>query len=778
MKETQNSLDGGTYRKGIPALNDSIRILLVEDFPPDVELTKREIIKTLKSCIFRLVETQEEYVAALKEFKPDIIITDYHLPHFDGLTALKLAIEQVPLTPIIVLTSAINEDTAVDCMKKGAVDYVIKEHIKRLGQAVVHALEEKQSRIERHQAKETLRESEERFRSLYENSSMGIYRTSPEGHILMANPAAIRILGFDSFQELAQRDLETSGFKNTQQRKEFRLRIEHDGYISGFESIWLKKDGSPVYIQESARALRNEKGDILYYDGTFEDITTQKKAKEALALLSHTVKSIGECISITDLKSTILFVNEAFTKTYGYSELDVLGKSIDIILCDNTVNPSMMLSETLKGGWQGELNSKRKDGTVFPVFLSTSTVYDDGGSPIALVGVATDLTEQKKLQSQILQAQKIQSIGTLAGGVAHDFNNILGIIFGYTSLIEKKHTDPEMLANGIAAINQAAERGAALVRQILTFARKTETSFQPLSIPDLGHELLSMLKQTFPKTITFLESYENDLPEIIADRTQMHQVLLNLFVNARDAMPHGGTIKLRAELQSKKIVQKRFPSADQETYMCLTVSDTGEGMDETTHLRIFDPFFTTKDTGKGTGLGLSVVYGVMQTHRGYIDVESQLGYGTTFLLFIPTSSNPITEMDQEVTTEGKVLKGSETVLIVEDEVFLVDIIRSILDSNGYQIYIAQDGEEALETYQHHKDEIDIVLTDIGLPKISGIDVLKKLKQINPEIKVLLASGFILPETKVEIQQLGAIGFIQKPYLPQELLAEIRKAIDA
>jgi PAS domain S-box-containing protein len=757
-------------------MDDSIRILLVEDFPPDVELAKREIIKTIKSCKFHVVETQEEYLNALKEFKPDLIITDYNLPRFNGLAALKLAITHTPLTPVIVLTSAINEDTAVECMKSGAMDYVIKEHIKRLGQAIVHALDEKKSIYERHRAEEALRESEERFRSLYENSTIGIYRTTPDGQIVMANTAAVRMLGFNSFDDLAKRNIEISGFNTIEHRKEFRSRVEYDGSLSGFESVWLRKDGTPINVRESARAIRNEKGEVLYYDGTFEDITTQKRAIEALTLLSHTVKSIGECISITDLNNKILFVNDAFTKTYGYSEQELLGKSIDIIHGDDVVNNNTILTETLKGGWQGELLNKRKDGTIFPVYFSMSIVQDEHGHPIALVGIATDLTEQKKLYNQILQVQKFQSIGTLAGGVAHDFNNILGIILGYTSLIEKNNS-PEVLSNGIAAINQAAERGAALVRQILTFARKTETSFQPLFIPHLIHELLSMLKQTFPRTITFLESYEKDLPGIIADRTQIHQVLLNLCVNARDAMPNGGTIIIRVGLQSKSNVQKHFLTADQEMYMRLTISDTGEGMDESTRLRIFDPFFTTKDTGQGTGLGLSVVYGVVQSHHGFIDVESQPGYGTTFSIYLPCSTTQKVEQDQKVTHEKNGVRGTETILIVEDEIYLLDIIQSTLESYGYHVHIAQDGEEAIEIYTRYKNEIALVLSDIGLPKISGIEVLKKLKQINPQVKVILASGFVMPETKIEIHQLGASSFIQKPYLPKELLAKIRQVID-
>lgn len=263
-------------------MNEIIRVLIVEDLPTDVELAKREISKTVKSCSFHHVETREDYLAALEEFQPDLIIADYRMPRFDGLTALKLAQERVPLTPVIILTGAINEDTAVECMKKGASDYVIKEHIKRLGQAIIHALEEKQLHEERRRAEEALRGSEERFRSLYENATIGIYRTTSDGHILMANPAAIRMLGFNSFDEMAQRNLEKDGFETPSRRKEFRQQLESEGFVTGFEEAWRRNDGSVIYIRESASVVRDEQDQVLYYDGTFEDITERKLAEEKL----------------------------------------------------------------------------------------------------------------------------------------------------------------------------------------------------------------------------------------------------------------------------------------------------------------------------------------------------------------------------------------------------------------------------------------------------------------------------------------------------------------
>jgi PAS domain S-box-containing protein len=266
-------------------MNAFTRILIVEDLATDAELAEREINKALSSCVFQRVETREDYLAALAAFQPDLIVSDYQMPRFDGLEALKLAQEHASHTPLIILTGAMNEDTAVECMKAGATDYVIKEHIKRLGSAVIHALEEKQVRRERRRAEEALRKSEERFRGLYENATIGLYRTTPEGRILMANPAAVRMLGYDSFDELAQRDLEEMGFASACARGEFRQRLESEGVITGLESAWLRKDGSIIFVRESARAIRDERGKVLYYDGTFEDVTERKRAEQVQAAI-------------------------------------------------------------------------------------------------------------------------------------------------------------------------------------------------------------------------------------------------------------------------------------------------------------------------------------------------------------------------------------------------------------------------------------------------------------------------------------------------------------
>jgi CheY-like chemotaxis protein len=299
-----------------------------------------------------------------------------------------------------------------------------------------------------------------------------------------------------------------------------------------------------------------------------------------------------------------------------------------------------------------------------------------------------------------------------------------------------------------------------------------------MSLLELAHELLSMLNETFAKNIIFKENIEKDIPYISADRTQIYQALLNLYVNARDAMPNGGCITLTIEKRTGEQIREQFHNVNQDSYLCVSVTDTGEGMDETTRSRIFDPFFTTKEKGKGTGLGLSVVFGVVQTHHGFIDVESEPGKGTTFRLYLPASQTvePI-RVEEGQTIIEEIPGGTETLLVVEDEKALSELVRHLLEAKGYKVHTAQDGNEAIEVYKRYREEIDIVLTDMGLPGMVGAEVFKKLKEINPNVSVIFCSGSNEPDIKSELSKAGAKGFIQKPYNPNELLRKLREVLD-
>jgi len=764
---------------------------------------------------------------------------------------------------------------------------------------------------ERIRSEEALKESEERYRELYTNATIGIYRTTPDGKILLANPWLLAMFGFSTMEELNSRSPNLEGFDAAKSRSEFKRRMEQDGEVIGFESVWITQDGSRIFVRENAKTVRGKDGSILYYDGLAEDITERKLAEignklaeEALRQSEGLFKTLVEYAPISvavfsGKDQNIEYVSHSFTELCGYEQTDLPNlsawwplaypmeeyrnqieaawrTSIDraqqedlefepiesVITCKDgstkyieTTHSSIgeltlvfftdltqhkmaeealrqthafneLLIQTMPFGMnivdeEGNIlfvsktmkemltvdvidmccwevykddNQQCKDcplkrGISFgkPDVIETTGVLGGKTFQISHVGmmyegrkamleVFQDITEQKKLQQELMQSQKMLSIGTLAGGIAHDFNNILAIILGYTSIFNSIKDDPQKLSDGVNAIRQAVDRGAALVRQILTFARKTDIAFEPMSVPDLIRELISMLEQTFPKIITFNKEVEIELPLINADHTQIHQILLNLCVNARDAMLNGGVITIKANLIEGDKLQERFPAANKEHYICITVSDTGMGMDEATCSRIFDPFFTTKEKGKGTGLGLSVVYGVVQAHHGFIDVESAVGSGTTFRLYLPVvkESSAALESGKE---EEQVLGGNETILVVEDEELLLDMVKIFLETHGYTVLTAKDGIEAVNVYSEHIHEIALVISDMGLPKLSGDGEFKKLKEINPTVKMILASGYFEPDIKILLESAGVVGFLQKPYLIEEVLEKIRKALD-
>jgi len=554
-------------------------------------------------------------------------------------------------------------------------------------------------------------------------------------------------------------------------------------------SIWL---GVPLIVDQKTIGVmavqhytnpsaygEQDKQILEFVSSEVARVVDRKRAEEQIRLLAHAVESTTELISITDLQNRFTFVNKVFFDTYGYTAEEIIGS--DSTLLDSPSNPPGLRREisesTRRGRWEGELLNRRKDGSEFPMFLSTSEIKDGTGKVIGYVGVARDLTERKKFEDQLRQAQKMESIGTLAGGVAHDFNNILSIILSYTSLLEQEKSQPEKLEHTLEVIKKAVHRGASIVRQILTFARKTDVTLESLGANEVITDIARMLAETFPESITFSLRLDPTLPAVVADRTQLQQALLNLCVNARDAMPNGGSLTVTTATVAQSALRERFPNAREESYVCIKVADTGLGMDELTRRHIFEPFFTTKEPGKGTGLGLAVVYGVVENHHGFIDVESSPGRGTTFSLFFPART-----VDASVSTAAPAEKkepvgGNETILFVEDEATLMNLVKSYLESRGYSVLAAGDGADAVELYKKHKDDIAVVVTDMGLPKMGGVDVFHRLREIRPAVKVILVSGYLDPALKNDMLTAGAKGFVQKPYALGDMLRKLREVID-
>jgi nitrogen-specific signal transduction histidine kinase len=389
-----------------------------------------------------------------------------------------------------------------------------------------------------------------------------------------------------------------------------------------------------------------------------------------------------------------------------------------------------------------------------------------------------DISERKRLEEHVRQSQKMESLGLLAGGVAHDFNNILNIIMGNASLIAAAPHEREKLDRRIEAITKATDRGARVVHQLLAFARKTELQRRPLIVNDMIWETCKLLEETFPKTIEVAMELRPDLPIVEGDANQLQQVLLNLSVNARDAMPNGGRLTVVTTQVSRDSIQVRFPGADAARYVAIMVADTGVGMEESVRLRVFDPFFTTKDIGKGTGLGLAVALGIVERHGGFIDVESWPGRGTEFRIYLPSADFMGGVEEEPAQNAAAAAGGTETVLFVEDELLSREMIRDLLEQKGYTVLLAADGEEAVRMYHSSAEKIDLVVTDLGLPRADGEYVCREIRRVNPSVPIAVASGFVDPDRRKRLQDLGVEEVIMKPYRLGTMLTRIRTLLDA
>jgi PAS domain S-box-containing protein len=510
------------------------------------------------------------------------------------------------------------------------------------------------------------------------------------------------------------------------------------------------------------------------------DISEQQRYEKEINMLAHAIMSISECVSVTDMQNKILFVNDAFEETYGYTREELIGEQIDIIRSPNNPPDTMetILPATLESGWQGEILNKSKSGREFPVFLSTSVINDESNNPVALIGVAKDMTERKLLENQLRQSQKMEAIGSLAGGVAHDFNNLLTVIRGYNELLISKLSKNDPLVVSVKQIDKAAERAESLTRQLLAFSRRQILKPSVIDLNELFNEMEKMLRRIIGEDINFLTVLDPQLGKIKADRGQIEQVIMNIVVNARDAMIEGG--KLTVETQNVYLDDKyvqNHPPVETGEYVLLAISDSGLGMDRETQAHIFEPFFTTKETGKGTGLGLATVYGIVKQSGGFVWVYSELNKGTTFKIYLPMVDEEVDDHETIDLSHPK-LKGDETILIVEDEEDVRALIHETLHLYGYEVLEAPHGDSALILCEKFSDKISLIITDVVMPKMSGRELVDIVVSKHPGMKVLYMSGYT--DNAIVHKGLLEAGtqFIQKPFTPLALLRKVREVLES
>ncbi len=488
--------------------------------------------------------------------------------------------------------------------------------------------------------------------------------------------------------------------------------------------------------------------------------------------------SEGVCVSENGV---ILDANGSLARMLDRRLEDLIGRPMADFLGPDTAG---FIQEQAQAGsaLPYEHSLHRADGSLVPVESRVKTIPYRGRT--AQVFTCLDISERRRseeehriLEGEIRQNQKLESLGTLAGGIAHDFNNILSIINGHAAALTPRLKDNPEARNALQTIHEASERGIAMVKQILTFARKSEAEFRALHIQELLAELVNMLRVTFPRTVEIALDCPDDLPPVWMDPSQMHQALLNLCINARDAMAGSGRLQIRAGVIDGSEVAARFPAAAGKRLVHIHVADTGTGMDERTRAHLFEPFFTTKGRGRGTGLGLAVVYGVVQAHKGFIEVDSRPQRGTTFSLYFPASERQAPAAAPAGEEAAPIPRGSETILVVEDEEDLRELLSSMLHDHGYGILIARDGMEALERYRRHRNDIGLVITDMDLPKINGAAVSRSILSDDPRARIILISGFVEAAQKEEILASGVREFVAKPYTLAQMMRIVRRVLD-
>lgn len=541
----------------------------------------------------------------------------------------------------------------------------------------------------------------------------------------------------------------------------------------------ISANGEKRWVRATGCAVFDSDGQVDALEGFIRDISEEKKAEREIRFLGEALKSIGDAVTITDLDHRILFANQAFTDIYGYSRAEVQGLRVDLLRVEDGSSDDLAViaRETVRRGWKGELTNRRKNGTPFPAYLSTSALRDEEGQPVALIGVVKDLTEEKKLQDQLHQAQRLEAVGRLAGGVAHDFNNLLTVINGYSEILLERIDPADPAHKPIEQIAKAGHRAGSLTQQLLAFSRKQMTQPKVLNLNRQITETEKMLRRLIGEDIQLRTQLAPDLGFVKADPSQIDQILLNLAVNARDAMPQGGELVIEsANFEADEAFLAAHPPAVAGHYVMLAVSDTGAGMDAATRERIFEPFFTTKNRAEGTGLGLATVYGIVKQNRGYIWVYSELGEGTCFKIFlsrIDEETSPFAKPQEPDTDRA----GSETILLVEDETTVRDLTARVLETSGYRVLKASNAEEALAIAESHEAELPLLVTDVVLPGLCGHRLAQRMRASRPETAVIYMSGYTDDTVARYGIEEGGVSFVQKPCTNRRLLGLVRKVLD-
>jgi two-component system, cell cycle sensor histidine kinase and response regulator CckA len=761
----------------------TLRILYVEDDPRDARLC----LGQLKQAGFELeadvVGSPEEFTERLRSNQYDLVLADYRIPGWSGMAALEVLQQEQKELPFILVTGAVGEEAAVECIKKGAADFILKDQLPRLPLAVRKALEERALREEKTRAEAALRDSERRFRVLVENSADGCALVTRDGTYTYSSPASNGVLGFTP-RELVGRNvfelIHSTDLKGA--REMFTQLLQEPGRVLAGHFRFHHKNGSWRWVQVVGKNLLADPsvGAVVI---NFRDVTESKRADDELAASEERFRKAfnasPEPMTISHWpEGRYVDCNESFLRITGYRREEVIGRTDTEVRFWPTTEDRARCMQFLEEHGRaidlevlfGVKSGEKRTG------LFSAEVIEIRGEQCVLA-VMKDVTERRSLEEQLRLSQKMEAVGQLAGGVAHDFNNLLTVILGYSNLLLKDLGPEDPRRAPLEGIKHAADRGAALTQQLLVFSRRQVLAPRLLDLNAVVADMDKMLRRLIGEHIEFSTILAPELGLVKADPGQIEQVIMNLVVNARDAMPTGGKLTIEtAAVELGEAYARRHNVGTPGSYIMLAVSDAGHGMDENTRARVFEPFFTTKEKGKGTGLGLAVVYGIVKQSGGGVWVYSEPGLGTTFKVYLP-KADAVSEKP-EALAANRMSRGTETILLVENEAAVRSLLRDFLESNGYVVLEASRAVEALEASEQYGGPIQLLLTDVVMPDISGRKLADHLKTSRPEAKVLYVSGY----TDTAILQHGllepGVALLQKPFTPEALSRKVREVLDA
>jgi len=756
------------------SLQRQFRALHLEDNENDHELVVAMLRADGLRFDFTLARTKAEFVEALRADGHDLIISDFSLPSYDGLSALAVARELSPGTPFVFFSGTIGDEVAVESLNSGAVDYVLKQRPNRLVAAVRNALHRAAAQTRLQKAEQALRESDERFRIVARATNDVVWEWRVQTNRIWFSNNLETCFGHE-VKSLNIPSEQWFDFIHPDDKVKVMSSIA--GLLATGGKVWWSEyrlrraNGSYAHIFDRASVIYDASGKPQRMVGVKIDMSERKQAEEKILEQAALLDKAQDAIIVCKLDREIVFWSRGAERIYGWTSVEAVGNNVRRLFYGSDNPPELLeaaKSVDSKGEWMGELHELTKSGKRVIVHSRSTLVRDDHGEPKSLLLINTDITEHKQLEEQFLRAQRLESLGALVSGIAHDLNNTLvPIIIGVEILKSQPLT--EDATSMVNTMESSARRSAEMVKQMLLFARGGE-SVRSLIRPDqLVKEMGKIISDTFPKSVNCRVRHGRNLHAVFAVPTQIHQVMMNLCVNARDAMSEKGTLTLtveNAQLDEEEAAQ--YADARAGGFVCISVGDTGTGIPAEHLGKIFKAFFTTKPPERGTGLGLSTCQSIVKGHGGFITVHSQVGVGTEFKVYLPAMDvkPPEEPGDKKVVLPAG--KG-ECILVVDDEEGILAMTRLALEHYGYSVTTAASGMEAVSRFRENPEAFNLVITDYVMPLMDGPAMIPVLRKMRPDILVVVITGSE-DQVKKLSRDIKIDGFILKPFTTEGLLS--------